>query len=442
MNMTKGVNAQSGEEQVGKEPGKQVQAIGSQYTKDRILHEINNIETEIELRYSDYQTMVQGLEQKTGAVAAEEKDPLKIRVARWLVDRPKRKPQTVNRTDLTGEQRDLIEVQSNELLQEINRMIARREELKKMLEPEDQAEIDERKEEKRLRLIIGGVKAKVEKASLTEAKPSGSLEDKTENDYSDFIVGSDFDVGLRLTPEQQGKLLLIVKDYNEAVATAREFDTSIKVPSKEQIIAHIMNLGGPKLEKIASVMGKPALIITPANQSLKEMKNSMDMDVNKHYDKQKEANFNLDEYSGAKKEVGVSIVDMQQYTEPVPGQQTGRQIIEDQLRTCEKYYKEQGMHLIHDYEYAVAMQRSLRAYKKAKEAGEKNPERHIMDFYGESKKRVTMFNQEHNKKISIVAYGDFEPYNRGVIFHRVEFNWFGPGVQDNILRGRGSVQVM
>ncbi len=232
---------------------------------------------------------------------------------------------------------------------------------------------------------------------------------------------------------------LTEENYNEALATAREFDPSIKAPSREVIIKKIAKFGAEKLANIDAVMGKPALIITPANQSLREMKERMDM--HKYIDNQKDAFLADDDpWSEGKQYVGASIVDVEQYPELIPGRKGGDGSFlrnDEQLRVCEKYFRERGMRLIHDYEYAVAMQRSLRAYKKAKEEDDEDPEKYIPDYFGAPQVTFTVFYQEHNVMINKVAVGGFGPGDRGV-----RFGWDSPGFQDGFLRGRGAVQVI
>jgi hypothetical protein len=169
--MTKGSQIQGSEDPglmmvgdlgVGQPDDKKVIAIGTQYTKDKILLEIDNLETEIELRYDEYLVMARALESQ-GAGMKHEKEPLKIRMARWLVDKPM--VESKANTRLTDEERELLTIQANKLLQNINNIIARRDALKKILEPKDRAEIDGRE---KLTLIIGGIKKRANAVSETK----------------------------------------------------------------------------------------------------------------------------------------------------------------------------------------------------------------------------------------------------------------------------------
>jgi hypothetical protein len=262
-----------------------------------------------------------------------------------------------------------------------------------------------------------------------EAPTGGKLEDKTEAEYAEFVDG------LPLTMEQKEKLNLVVAGYEEAVATAKEMDKNVHVPSKEQVIAHIMALGVQRLEKIVKIMGKPGLIIEQ-DKALTEMIDAMN--ANRHYDQQAVAFFEKGyEWSGRPKKVGVSIMDMVQNPAVVPGQKPGAPHNDEQLRICEKYFRDNGMRLVSDRQYAAGMQKSLRAYEQAKKNGEPNAEKHILDFYGQPRETLTIFNQEHNSAVSKVAGGYFAPDDR-----RVNFVWGGPDVRDYALRGRGAVQVM
>jgi len=231
------------------------------------------------------------------------------------------------------------------------------------------------------------------------------------------------------------KAIVSFRSYKEAVETAKELDPTIKPPAFKQIIKKIKALGPEMLQKIATVMGKPELIIVPP-KSLREI--AAAIDKNRHYEDQGECHLYEEyEWSNGADRVGVSIVDMQQYPETVPGQQPDQQLANEQLHICEEYFVEQGMHLLHDYEYAVAMQRSLRAYKKAIEAGEENPGKYIIDFYGKPRETSTIFNHKHINKYKKVAVGFFYPDTRWV-----RFSWTYAGDRYDVLRGRGSVQVM
>lgn len=182
-------------------------------------------------------------------------------------------------------------------------------------------------------------------------------------------------------------------------------------------------------------MGKPDLVIE-ADRSMEQMINAMN--THRHYDGQNEAYFAADyEWSGKSGKVRVSIMDMVQNPAVVPGQKPGEQRNDEQLRTCEKYFRDNGMRLADDRQFAAGLQKSLRAYEQAKKQNESNPEKHILNFYGKPQETITIFNQEHNSTISKIARGGFDPGRRVV-----GFVWGGPDGQDNNLRGRGAVQVM
>ncbi len=235
----------------------------------------------------------------------------------------------------------------------------------------------------------------------------------------------------------QEKLLemVSVENYLESVATAKELDPKVKVPPRKEIIKNLIALGPEKLQKIATIMGKPGLIIVP-DKSFVEMTDAMN--ANRHYDNQKEAFFEKKhKWSGRPGKVSVCIADMVQYPPIVPGQKPGEQRNDEQLRTCEKYFRDNDMRLISDTQYAAAMQQSLRAYEEAKQKGEADPEKHILDFYGKPQQNSTIFNQENKTSIRQVTLGRFGPGNRGV-----DFDWASPGNRVSDLRGRGAVQVM
>jgi len=269
-----------------------------------------------------------------------------------------------------------------------------------------------------------------------EAPTGGKLEDKTEAEYAEFVDG------LPLTMEEKEKLNLVVAGYEEAVATAKEMDKNVQVPSKEQVIAHIMALGAEMLEKIVKIMVKPGLIIEP-DKSFTEMIDAMN--ANRHYDQHHNKKYEAYAregyaWSGRPKKVSVSIMDMVQYPAVVPGQKPGKQRNKEQLRICEKYFRDNGMRLVSDRQYAVAMQKSLRAYEQAKENDEPNPEKHILDSSSRTLNILTIFNQEHNSDVSKVACGCYYLKDSG---SRVVFGCVDPE-KDYMNRfcGRGAVQVM
>ncbi len=249
---------------------------------------------------------------------------------------------------------------------------------------------------------------------------------------------------LNLSPDDgenkklQEKLQEMVSEenYNEAVATAKELDPNIKVPTHEEIIKNLLALGPVKLEKIATVMTKPGLIIVP-DKSMTEIIDAMN--DQRHYDYQKECVFDLGySWSGKPGKVSVCIVDMVQSSVVVPGQQNDEWRNFSQLRKCQKFYRDNGMRLISDTHYAVAMQQSLRAYQLAKKNGEKNPEEHILDFVGHPQHTATIFNQEDTTSILHIAYGCFG----SIATSTANFFAQNPNNQDASLRGRGTVQIM
>ncbi|MFA5829483.1 MAG: hypothetical protein WC843_03240 [Candidatus Gracilibacteria bacterium] len=460
--------------------GEKNQTAGSltQAEQSKLLEDIMALETRIELLHHDYEYLMESLEdepqspeipmvQKPASpwhkrvALSLSKSPLKI--ARWLVDRPEPKSKKIEPTVLSTAEKKHIAVETLHVQQQLEKLIAERDEKMAKLDAEGRRSLQQQEEKldqtgkivdirefvaKRsarvLELANQGAKAEVGAGhgvakSIETTGPIAygeyfkkAVEAKLEKDYQQFVDR------LRLTTEQKEKLLSVVSGYEEALATAREFDPDIVAPSKEEVIANILKLGTKKLEKIASIMGKPELIIEPANKSFAEMKDDMDLDVNRHYEQQHRAYFATDyEWPEGPKKVGVSIVDMVQSPAVVPGQQPRKQRNDEQLRVCESYFKEQGMELIHDHQYAMGMQRSLRAYAKAKKNGESNPGKHIIDFYDQPQETVTMFNQEHNSKISKFAYGYFDPERR-----QVAFDWADPDNRDVALRGRGAVQVL
>ncbi len=222
------------------------------------------------------------------------------------------------------------------------------------------------------------------------------------------------------------------ENYNEAVATAKELDPNITVPTREKIIRNLIAMGPEKLEKIGTIMSKPGLIIVP-DKSIFQITEAMD--DNRHYDNQAEVDYkDYWPWSGNPGKVSVSIVDMVQYAEVVPGQKPGEQRNDEQHGTCKKYFHDNGMSLVIDSQYAVAMQKSLRAYERAKKKGEPHPENCIIDFYGEESKTITMFD---SMDVVSIEYGDFNAKNP-----RIVFNTIGNSAVSDRLRGRGVMQIM
>jgi len=185
-------------------------------------------------------------------------------------------------------------------------------------------------------------------------------------------------------------------------------------------------------------MGKPSLIIVP-DKSMTEIIDAMNK--TRHYEGQDEAyctKAHAYEWSGKPGKVSVSIVDMVQYPPVGPGKQG----IREQQETCNKYFRDNDMRLISDSQYAAGMQKSLRAYEKAKKDGDTNPEKNILDFHEDSLKTVTIFNQNYNSITIQVHYGFFSQSNRKVFFIWNDPDLADPDGGDYDYRERGALQVM
>lgn len=288
---------------------------------------------------------------------------------------------------------------------------------------------------------VAGTKLSGSHAQAISAVPSSELDHKKppRTEYEKFIDQID------VTVEQKEKLLQVLAGYDEAVAMAREFDPKIVAPSQGEVVANLIKLGAYKLEKIAKVMGKPELIIEPANMSFKEMVNAMNM--HRYYDGKGKISFVQDPYrgTGGQNKISVSIVDMIQYPPTiVPDSVYNKQ----KLSAYEKYYREffsdQSMRLMNDRQYVLIMQRSLRAYAKAKKNGEANPEKYIIDFndslhHAADGLTETILNSEHTPHGELLK-GYFDITNLGGA--EVDFgldDWDAPM---GGLHGRGAVQVM
>ena len=288
-------------------------------------------------------------------------------------------------------------------------------------------------------LVLAGYATEKQQEKITREDPETSketakpLEDKTDADYATFIDG------LRLTMEQKENLQNIVAGYEETVATAKELDPNVKVPSKGQVISHILALGVEKLKKIARIMGRPGLVIVP-DKSLEEI--IVAMDEKPYYEYQDKADLSTRyKWSGRCGKVIVSIIDEAWHAGVVPGQKPNEQRIDQQLHACQKYFRENGMRLIYDREYAVGMQKGLRAYAKAKEKGEGCI---ILDIYvaGWGPAISTMFNQEIDSDLHEVAIGYFQKVDREKKCRQVVFSSIRKDCKSDSSRGRGAVQVM
>ncbi len=255
--------------------------------------------------------------------------------------------------------------------------------------------------------------------------------------YLDLVNRLTFSPDATENKKLQEKMLEMVSEenYSEAVATAKELDPEVKVPTREKIIRNLLALGPEKLEKIGTIMGKPGLIIVP-DKSMTEIKDSLN--ANPHYVNQDDTYFSTNfKRSGRTGKVSVSIVEMVQNPMVVPHQMPGKQRNEEQSRICEKYFRDNGMRHISDHQYAVAMQLSLRAYEKAKNKGEAKPEKYILDFCEHWTGSVTIINLNQETDIGKFAQGHFGSKSR-----TINFNRSNPDGNDDNLRGRGAMQIM
>lgn len=245
---------------------------------------------------------------------------------------------------------------------------------------------------------------------------------------------------LDLAPEQKAKLLGMLESYDTASLTAKEdFDVQ-DIPSLAEIISHVLELEEERLEKILAVMQKPSLVIEPANHSIEKLLQKMN--ANSIYKNQSPARLSRGyPWSESGSKVSVWIVDMVSSSAIVPGHEPDKQRHDDQLRICQAYYRRNGMELVSDHTYVVALQQSLRKHEAALKKGEENPEQHIID--PASLKRGgnrTMFNQEHNSAINQVAYGRFW-LGYGGASGTPEICWSGASYCSS-LGSRGAVRLM
>jgi len=182
-------------------------------------------------------------------------------------------------------------------------------------------------------------------------------------------------------------------------------------------------------------MAEPGLIIVP-KKSLIQLKNAMDSKP--HFDNQTVSKMPPDDvWSGRVENVGVSIVDMVPHPEPVPGQNHEEMNNGDQLRTCEQYYRENGMRLITDRQYAVALQRSLRLYGAAIKCEEENPTKYVIDHSGGGHEdTLTFFNQEETSKLEKISWGRFFTWSE------VNFEIANLNEKTSIFRGRGAITLI
>jgi len=206
---------------------------------------------------------------------------------------------------------------------------------------------------------------------------------------------------LSLDKEQKEKLLLLIMEqgYSEAATTAKELDPDVQVPSHDQVLKSMLNLGREKLKKMAIIMTKPGLIIVPG-KSMIEIKEAMDS--HRHLKGQDMGEISPDyNWSESTGQTSVSIVDITPNPEYIPGQNISENNIREQYIVCEKYYEDNGMRLITDRQYAVALQRSLRLYKLARKRGEFNARRYVLDRIG----KMTMLRSSSNPTLMYVAWG-------------------------------------
>jgi hypothetical protein len=305
-----------------------------------------------------------------------------------------------------------------------------------LFNPEDSrknAGVKKRKPKKRQEKIKPEEEKIDENKKLTLAK----LDAQAEIDYGKFVDA------LSLSTEQKEKLKAIVAGYKDAVESVKILDPDIIIPSKEQVIRHIIALGVEKLEKIATIMGKPELVIVP-DKSAKEVRGIM-----RKGGHIKCFNRFIGKPSNIKPGVGVKILDMVQYPDKVPGQKPGEQTVAGQIDACEKFFRENGMHLVSELEYAAGIEKAGLIFSRALSKGEEDRRKHLPDFKPEEKRKpitVTAFDQDRSKIPGMlygfceetVGFGSYYCYN---VSFKV-YQGFGNSWEEDIWRGRGVVDVM
>lgn len=154
------------------------------------------------------------------------------------------------------------------------------------------------------------------------------------------------------------KKMVSAVEYRKAADTAEELDSDIKLPERGTIINKLMHIGTDQLAKLCHVMSQPEIIIVPP-KNLQQICEAIEQ--NPHCSEEIKCEFRHDFTTTQTDEPGVFIVDMLQYADVVPGQHPSQQSDIEQYKACEYYFSQKGLQMVTDRQYAVAMQKSLRA---------------------------------------------------------------------------------
>ena len=237
-----------------------------------------------------------------------------------------------------------------------------------------------------------------------------------------------------LSDSDKRKLIDMVRlTYTDSIATAKELDPNVQIKSIEEVFGHLLALGPAKLKEIAQFQ-KPTLLVTPQNSFSEKEKG---MNSKKMYAGQNDMYVWQDTkspYTMVKNhhKTVISAVDGAEHMPHINSIASDSKW-KDRREAFKRHYAQTGLRLINPHEYAVLMQRSLDAFKKA---GGKDTSK-IVDYYESGNDTVTCLDDSMLASSSSVAYAYF---NSG--FSQVIFSAGDPGCTDASLRGRPSVQVM
>ncbi len=221
------------------------------------------------------------------------------------------------------------------------------------------------------------------------------------------------------------KTMVSAVEYRKAADTAEELDSDIKLPERDTIINKLMQIGADQLAKLCRVMSQPEIIIVPPKNMLEVCQA---IELNPHCSERIKCKIGYDSDTARLDQLEVFVIDMLQYTDRVPGQYPSEQSDIEQYKACEYYYSQNGLQMVTDRQYAVAMQKSLRSAQ----------------YYGgrvidstKGRENYSFLRIDDNKRQETIKAAYYQDR-----FNEIRFDESDSGMKCGIHRGRACLRIL